>query len=248
MRDRIDLNADVGEERGDDAAIIPLLSSASIACGGHAGGGRALDEALMNAARHGVSIGAHVSYEDRANFGRVAVAIDREALTDSLLGQLALIRDNAGAHDLAVTFVKPHGALYHRVATDAAHASALVDAVRATDPTLELLVPSSPLLERIAGSLTCRHEFFADRGYRTDGSLVPRGAAGARIDDVKQVLARTLRWLEEGTVETADGVSLRVDADSICIHGDDPQALALASALHDGLQASGVRITSWMTP
>lgn len=243
---RIDLNADLGEEYGDDAAIFPFLSSANIACGAHAGGSRIMDQALGLAARHGVTVGAHVGYEDKANFGRVALDVPQEALRASIERQIAKLQHLASRFGIDVKYVKPHGALYHRVATDVQQAQALVDAVRACDPTLELLVPFSPLLHGVAAPLRCRHEFFADRGYHLDGTLVSRTETAAHVVSVEAVVARTLRWLREGILESVEGKAMHIDADSICIHGDSPAAVAVAKALHDELTREGCRIVNWM--
>lgn len=243
---RIDLNADLAEEQGDDDAIFPFLSSANIACGAHAGGARAMDAALALAARHAVTIGAHVGYPDRANFGRIDVDIERGALTTILVEQIGQLQDRAARHGRRVRYVKPHGALYHRVARDPEQAGALIDAVQATDPSLELLVPFSPILHTLAGTIPCRHEFFADRGYHLDGTLVGRTETAAHIVRIEAIVERTLRWLEEGLLTSVEGKDLRIEADSICIHGDSPLAVHVAGALHDGLVAHGVTITSWM--
>ena len=241
----IDLNADLGEECGDDAAIFPYLTSANIACGAHAGGVRSMDIALADASRHGVTVGAHVGYEDRANFGRIAVDATRAELTESIRVQIERLMSRAARFNVRVRYVKPHGALYHRVASDAMQACALVDAVRACDPTLELLVPFSPLLLETAGPLRCRHEFFADRGYHLNGQLVPRSDARAHVETSQQVVNRTLEWLRTGEVLSVEGKSMRIFADSICLHGDSQNSVETARTLHASLVAHDVRIASW---
>ncbi len=248
MRDRIDLNADLGEERGGDAEILPHLSSANIACGAHAGGIESMDAALALAAFHGVQVGAHVSYADREGFGRSVMDVDRDTLMQSIVAQIMLLQSRATAFGLVVRYVKPHGALYHEVASNVVHARALVDAVRAAEPTMDLLAPASPMLTRLASPLRCHTEFFADRAYTGDGTLVPRGMAGAIIEDTEQIVARTLRWLERGHIETIEGDLLRLEADSICLHGDEPQAVRTASALRDALDAANVRVCPWSAP
>ena len=243
---RIDLNADLAEEQGDDDAIFPFLSSANIACGAHAGGARAMDAALTLAARHDVTIGAHVGYPDRANFGRVDVDLERSALTDTLVEQIGSLQDRAARFGRRVRYVKPHGALYHRVAHDPEQAAALIDAARSCDPDLELLVPFSPMLHALAGTIPCRHEFFADRGYHLDGTLVSRHETSAHVVSIEAVVDRTLRWLDAGLLTSVEGKDMRIEADSICIHGDNPIAVQIAGALHDGLLARGVTIKSWL--
>lgn len=245
---RIDLNADLGEEAGDDEAIFPYLSSANIACGAHAGGSRVMDRTLGMAARFGVTVGAHVGYEDRANFGRVVLDIAPAELRASVEQQISKLQHLASRFGIDVKYVKPHGALYHRIATDRAQAMAFVEAVHACDSRLELLVPFSPMLHRLAAPNKCRHEFFADRGYHLDGTLVSRNETAAHVTTVEAVLARTMRWLREGLLESVEGKSMAIEAESICIHGDSPAAVALAKALHSALNAEGCRVVNWMLP
>lgn len=243
---RIDLNADLGEECGDDAAIFPCISSANIACGAHAGGARAIDASLAQAAALGVTVGAHVGYDDRANFGRIAVEIDKQALTASITQQIERLMEHAARFGLTVQYVKPHGALYHRVGADPSQAAALVAATLACDPALELLVPLSPILLAEAEALRCRHEFFADRGYRLDGQLVARTDPRAHVDDVAAVVERTMLWLTTGEVRSVEGKSIRILADSICLHGDSVFAVETARELRRALEAAGYRIANWM--
>ncbi|MHB0929494.1 MAG: 5-oxoprolinase subunit PxpA [Candidatus Nanopelagicales bacterium] len=245
---RIDLNADLGEEHGDDDAIFPCLSSASIACGGHAGGAEAMEAALALAGQYEVVVGAHVGYEDRINFGRKPMRIGGSELTRQLTRQIVELRQRAAAHGLQVRYVKPHGALYHQVGVDQNHARALVDAVRATDDAMELLVPASTMLAALAGGIPCRHEFFADRGYHSDGRLVDRGHDGAFVHDLDTLLSRTMEWLETGKVRSAEGRRITVLAQSICLHGDSPFAVQSAQALHERLRAQGITISNWMLP
>lgn len=248
QRSRIDLNADLGEERVDDAAIFPVLSSANIACGAHAGGSRVMDAALAHAARLGIAVGAHVSYEDRPNFGRTDHDIPYAALKASLTQQISKLQHLATRFGIRVEYVKPHGALYHRVGVDEEQARALVDATRSCDPNLELLVPFSASLRTVADPMPCRHEFFADRGYSLDGRLVDRTMPGAQISDVNIIVERTRTWLESGEVQSVEGKQMRIVADSICVHGDNPHAVLVARALHAGLTASGIRIVHWNRP
>lgn len=245
---RIDLNADLGEERGDDAAIFPCISSANIACGAHAGGARAIDASLTHAAALGVTVGAHIGYEDRANFGRLPLKVSRAQLTTSLTEQIARLQEHAARFGLTVRYVKPHGALYHQIGMDREHALALIDAVTQCDAELELLVPLAPGFLSLANGLRCRHEFFADRGYLLNGQLVGRGDARAHIDDVQQIVERTLTWLRTGEVRSVEGKAVRIIADSICLHGDSPAAVRTAQNLRSALLAEGYRIVNWMEP
>lgn len=245
---RIDLNADLGEECGDDAAIMPCLSSVNIACGAHAGGPSAIEAALALAARHGVTVGAHVSYEDRANFGRVDVSIDGQTLAASLREQIALLQSAAARLNLQVRYVKPHGALYHRVGIDAEHADALIAVMTASDPSLELLGPASKLLRERAGVIPCRQEFFADRGYDRSGRLVERGKPGAHVSEISTIVERTRTWLRTSEVMTVDGTYVVVEAQSICLHGDSAGGVNSALAIREALTADGYRIANWMHP
>ena len=245
---RIDLNADLGEERGDDAAIVPCISSANIACGAHAGGVHAIDASLAQAAELGVTVGAHVGYEDRPNFGRVPLSVSPEQLAASLSEQIGRLQEHAARFGLPVRYVKPHGALYHEVGAGLAHAQALVRAVRQCDPSLELLVPLSARLLSVMGGLQARHEFFADRGYLLNGQLVGRGDPRAHVDAVDDIVARTMAWLRTGEVRSVEGKAVRIFADSICLHGDSPAAVRTARVLRAELEGAGYRIVNWMEP
>lgn len=244
---RIDLNADLAEECGGDDAIFPLLSSANICCGAHAGGPAAMRIAVASAVEHNVTIGAHVGYEDRANFGRVQLEIGYGELLASVTEQLRALADVCSASGAALRYVKPHGALYHRIGADAEQARALVDAVVAFDASLHLLVPNSSTIIEIsrAAGLEYRHEYFADRGYNADGSLVDRRLPGAMLTDTHAIVARALRWLDTGLVECVDGHDIAVAAASICLHGDEPEAIASARALRSACDAHGYAVRSW---
>lgn len=249
----LDLNGDVGEGCGDDAALIPLLTSANVACGGHAGDDATMAAAVRHAARAGVAIGAHPGHADRANFGRVerplTPAAVRRLVAEQLGALLAVVRQ-AGA---VVAHVKPHGALYHQLARDAALADAFCDAVALLDRMrgdrggrcgrpLALFGPAGSALERAAVPAGLRFvaEAFADRGYRADGTLVPRGEPGALLADEAQAVAQVLSLVRAGTVRAVDGTSVAVRADTLCLHGDTPHALAFARRLRAELAAAGV--------
>lgn len=205
-----------------------------------------MSAALALAARHNVTVGAHVSYADRENFGRVDVSIDGQALAASLRDQISLLQSAAAHFDLQVRYVKPHGALYHRVGIDEEHADALIAAMTASDPSLELLGPASELLLERAGAIPCRHEFFADRGYDKHGRLVDRRAPGAHVTDISAIVDRTRAWLLSGEVVTVDGTRAKVDAQSICLHGDNSGAVNAALAVRKALATDAYRITNWM--
>lgn len=246
----IDLNADLGETvdgvpTGDDAAMFALISSASIACGGHAGDAASMRIAVAQAVPRCVAIGAHPSYPDRAGFGRTRLAMTAPALRDSLDTQLAALAA-AGAD---IRYVKPHGALYHAVRDDRAHAHALVGAVVALSDTLGRAVPLLGLEGEIAvaaarAGLPFRREAFLDRGYRADGSLVGRDEPGALLHDPALVAARAVRLAREGVVDAIDGTPVAADAASLCLHGDSPGAVAMARAVRAALDAEGIAVAA----
>ena len=244
---RIDLNADLAEECGGDDEIFPCLSSANICCGAHAGGPAAITQAVGIAARIGVTVGAHIGYEDRPNFGRLPVEIAYEPLKASTTWQLGAVADACREHGITMRYVKPHGALYHRVGSDAEQARAVVDAVVAFDRDLHLLVPDQPTINRIAADagIECRYEYFADRGYNADATLVDRRRPGAMLTDTAQIVDRALRWMETGLVQCIDGHDIEVRAQSICLHGDEPDAIESARALRAACDTHGYAVRSW---
>lgn len=244
----IDLNADLGETvdgmpTADDAAMFAVISSASVACGGHAGDEASMRESVARAARHGVAIGAHPSYPDRAGFGRLPVDIDPDALRMSVAAQLAAL-EAAGAD---IRYVKPHGALYHRAGSDSDTARAVVAAVVGLSDRAGRPIPILALGSVLAGAaaeagLPFVREAFLDRGYLPDGSLVPRGDPGDLLDDPDAVAARAVRLARDGVVDAVDGVLVRADAASLCVHGDTPAAAAMARAVRAALDAAGIGV------
>jgi len=245
---RVDLNADLGETvdgmpTADDEAMFAVISSANVACGGHAGDAASMREAVARALRFGVAVGAHPSYDDRENFGRIRrhpAAVD---LRTSVAAQLAALV--AAGADLR--YVKPHGALYHAVRDDAAQARAVVDAVVDLSSRLGRALPVLGLPGVIAevtasAGLPFVHEAFLDRGYTADGGLVPRGEPGDLIEDPARVAARAVRLVREGEVETADGGRLAVEAASLCLHGDTPAAVSMARAVRAALDDAGIEV------
>ncbi|MFC8682464.1 5-oxoprolinase subunit PxpA [Microbacterium ureisolvens] len=244
----IDLNADLGETvdgapTADDEAMFAVISSANVACGGHAGDAASMRAAVERATRFGVAVGAHPSYPDREGFGRVAMVMDAAALTATVAEQLdALLA--AGAD---LRYVKPHGALYHAVTRDRTQADAVARAVAALSARLGRPLPVLGIDGEIAAAaasvgLPFVQEAFLDRGYLPDGSLVPRGQAGALLDDPDLVAARAVRLAREGVLGAADGTVVRADAASLCVHGDSPAAVAMARAVRAALDAAGVEV------
>ncbi|KAF1709968.1 hypothetical protein CSC70_09810 [Pseudoxanthomonas kalamensis DSM 18571] len=242
----IDFNCDLGEGCGDDAAIVTCISSASIACGGHAGDAASIRETIALCKRHGVAIGAHPAFEDREHFGRREQTLppaDIHALVQRQTAALAAACDEAG---IALHHVKPHGALYNLAARDADTAHAIADAIRQFDPRLWLYALAGSALA-VAGrdaGLRVAEEVFAERGYDADGRLLARGRPGAVIDTLDAALAQVRGMLREGVVVADNGKRVPIRADTLCLHGDRADAAAFATALRDALRAEGFVIAS----
>ena len=250
---RIDLNSDVGESfgswtMGDDAAILRSVSSANVACGFHAGDPSGIARTCREAVAAGVVIGAHVGYRDLAGFGRRFLDCSPTELADDVLYQLGALEALARAAGGGIRYVKPHGALYNAIVHHEAHAQAVVDAVKAFGGDLSLLLlPGSVALARAErAGLRGVAEAFADRGYTPAGTLVPRGEPGAVLHDAQAVAARMVRLAHEGVVEAVDGTDVRVAAESICLHGDTPGAVAMAAAVRAGLEDAGVSVRAFV--
>lgn len=250
----IDLNADVGESWhdrlvGDDAALVPLLSSANVACGGHGGDRETMRRTLDLAVDHGVVVGAHVSYADIEGFGRVDHDVPPADLAELVVEQTLALTEAARAAGTRVRYVKPHGALYHRLNRDAERASVVVAALGQIGTGLGLLtLPGSQLaLAARAAGLPVFGEAFADRGYTADGGLVPRGQPGDVITDPEAVAARVVGLARDGVVHDADGTPVPVRSDSVCVHGDTPGAVALARRVREGLDSAGIRVQSFIS-
>jgi len=250
---RIDLNSDVGESYGrwtlgDDAAVLGVVTSANVACGYHAGDATTLRRTCALAAEHGVVVGAQVGYHDLAGFGRRFIDMDPVELADDILYQIGALEALARVSGTAVRYVKPHGALYNAVVEHEGQARAVVDAVRAYDPALPVVgLPGSVLLataER-AGLRTVR-EAFADRAYTPQGTLVPRREAGAVLSDPAEVGRRVVQMVVDGHVEAVDGSRVAVDAESVCVHGDSPGAVAMAQRIRSDLAAAGVELEAFV--
>ena len=251
----IDLNADIGESfgrwrLGDDEALLDVVTSANVACGFHAGDPATLVATCRAADLRGVAIGAQVGYRDLAGFGRRFVDVSADDLYADVLYQLAALDGIARTVGSAVTYVKPHGALYNAVVHHEVQADAVIRAV--ADYSRELPVvglPGSTLLAAAAGAgLATVREAFADRGYTAAGTLVPRSEPGALLDDPEEVAARVLRLVREGRVTATDGAEVELEADSVCVHGDSPGAVAMALAVRNALSGAGVRLAAFAPP
>lgn len=249
MKKRIDLNSDLGEsfgqwQMGNDEAILPVVSSANIACGFHAGSPEGIFKTLKAAKENGVAVGAHVGYPDLVGFGRRNMDIDSGELTADVIYQIGALKGLAAAAGTQVQYVKPHGALYNTIAHDKRQAMAVIDAILAIDNQLTLVaLAGSPLIDwaREQG-LKVVAEAFADRAYNSDGTLVSRKLAGAVLHDPKQVAQRMLQLVTEGGVMSIDGKFTPIEAGSICVHGDSPGALEMAQQVRAIFEAQGIEV------
>lgn len=234
---RIDLNCDLGEGAGHDAGLMPLITSANIACGGHAGDDATMRATVELALKHRVAIGAHPGFVDRENFGRKEMPLTSAALQDLVTTQIAAL-----ARLAPLRHVKPHGALYNLAARDAAVAKQIAEAVRAMDASLILYALAGSELVKAgrAAGLRVAEEVFADRTYQRDGSLTPRTRPDALIVDENAAVAQVLRMVREGRVRATDGTEVSLFADTVCVHGDGPHAVAFARRLKAELTQAGV--------
>ena len=237
------MNADVGEGM-DDAALLPFVTSANVACGMHAGDPSVMDGTVSLALSRGVRVGAHPGYPDRQHFGRVAVELPAEAVENLVLFQVSALDGFVRSHGGTLTHVKPHGALYHSGAEFPDVARAIAEGVRRFRPSLVLVgAAASMLIEagRAAG-LAVAEEAFADRRYRRDGTLVPRGEARALITDPDEAADQAVAIARDRAVTAADGARVAVRADTLNLHGDTPGAAAIARRIHERFRAEGIRI------
>jgi UPF0271 protein len=242
----VDLNADLGEGCGADAELLTLVSSANIACGFHAGDAQTMLESVRKALKNGVAIGAHPSFPDRENFGRTAMSLPPETVYAQMLYQIGALATIVRAEGGQLRHVKPHGMLYNQAAKDAVLADAIARAVHAVDSNLILVGLAGSELIR-AGErygLATREEVFADRGYRADGSLVPRSEPGALIDDEEQALSQTLEMVRHGKVKSISGEWASVRAQTVCLHGDGEHALEFARRLRTEFELNNIKISA----
>lgn len=245
----IDLNSDLGEgfgpfRVGADEALFPMISSANVACGFHGGDASMMELTVARAKAHGTAVGAHPGFPDRLGFGRRPVAATPAEIRADVLYQLGALAGFCRASGIEMQHVKAHGALYNMAVGDQAIAEAIASAVKDFDVGLRFFaIPGSAL--HAAGEtagLTVEREAFADRAYMADGSLVPRSQPGAVIEDVRLVAERMARLVNEGMIETIDGQTLAMEADTICIHSDTGSAVALAEAITQRFAVEGIAI------
>lgn len=248
---RVDLNADVGEsfgrfQLGQDPEVLPLITSANIACGFHAGDPHVMRRTVKMVLAYGVALGAHPGFPDLGGFGRRNMALSPAEVEDVVVYQIGALAGMAAAEGAGLKHVKPHGALYNLAADDRAIAEAIARAVRTVDASLTLVgLAGSQLITagRDAGLRTAS-EVFADRGYGADGRLLARGQTGALIDDLTQVGQRAARMVSNKAVQALDGTRIACEVDTICVHGDSPHAAAVARAVREALTAAGITIAA----
>lgn len=244
----IDVNCDMGEgfgvyRIGDDAALLPWITSANIACGFHAGDPRIMLRTVEAALAHGIGLGAHPSYPDRVGFGRRNLALTAEEVYTDVLYQIGALAGIAKARGARLQHVKPHGQLMNQAVKDPGLAEAVVSAIRDADAGLVLVAYGGALIA--AGEhlgLQVAHELYADRAYQPDGALVPRSHPQAVLHDPAIIVARAVRMIQTEQLEDVNGDRLPFRADTICVHGDSPGAVAIAKALRQGLEAAGIQV------
>ena len=247
----MDLNADIGESygawcMGDDAAVVPHISSANLACGFHAGDAQTMRRTIALCLQHGVAIGAHPSLPDLQGFGRREMKISPDEVHAQTLYQVGALAAIAHAAGAKLRHVKPHGALYNMAARDRALADAIAHAVQDFDDGLILvgLAGSASMAAARDAGLACAPEAFCDRRYRADGTLTPRSQPGAVIDDIEQVIAQAIAIATRNEAIADDGSRVRVTADTLCVHGDRVNAGVFARRLREALEREGVRVVA----
>lgn len=247
---QIDLNSDLGEgygpwTMGDDAQILDCVTSANIACGGHAGDPETMYRTLRLAAQKGVRVGAHPGYVDREGFGRRVIPMAVDEIGRMVVAQVGALVALARLAGTEVRYVKPHGALGNLAAADRSVAAGIVAAIRGLDPQLAVLAISGTMLEQVAREqgVAAYSEVFADRAYQPNGQLVPRSQPGAVLHDAQEAANRLVGYLRSGRMPVAGGEPIALRADSICVHGDSAHAVEMARHIRARLQAEGVVLT-----
>ncbi len=250
----VDLNADLGESfgpwpMGADAQMLDIVNSANIACGGHAGDTAVMFKTIQMAHQRGVSIGAHPGFDDKQGFGRRRIPLSMDEVEHLIAAQVGTIKGVAALAGATVSYVKPHGALNNWACESRDVADAIARAMRASCPELAMLAVSGTALEQASrdAGITTYSEIFADRGYGDDGNLVPRNRAGAMITNAGVAADRLIQFFETGDMPTVTGGTVRLAADSICIHGDSAHAVDMAVQLRAALVAHGFTLRPFMT-
>lgn len=242
----IDLNADVAEGCGQDAALMPIISSANICCGLHAGSVSQMLATLQLAKAHHVRVGAHPSFDDRQNFGRTNQTLPEAEVRAILRYQLGATKAVCDMLDIPLTYVKPHGALYNQAAIDRELADIISDEIKKIDPNLTIIALSGGELIKAAQAigLTTQSEVFADRRYEDNGSLVSRKLPNAVIESDDEAINQVMQMITQGSVTSVSGKTVPVQADSVCLHGDNEHAIAFAKKIQARLQQNNIQITA----
>ncbi len=246
----VDLNSDLGEGAGHDEEILELVSSANIACGFHAGDHASIFASIQAALQRGVALGAHPSFPDRENFGRTEMTMPPAQIYSAVAYQIGAFHALTRAAGGRMNHVKPHGALYNMAVRDRALADVIANAIFALDPKLILFAPAASYLDSAALELGLESasEVFADRNYLADGSLVPRSRSDAFVHDPVEAADRIIRMLSEGKVRAVDGSDVSVLATTVCVHGDNPQAVAFVREVRKRLELEEVMIAAPAPP
>jgi UPF0271 protein len=245
----VNLNADIAEgwgayDIGDDAAMMDIITSANVACGFHGGDPNTMYRIVMLAKDRGVSIGAHPGFNDLWGFGRRQIRMNATELEHMVAYQIGALQAMAAYGDLRVTHVKAHGALSNMAAVDESYAMAISRAIKVVDPGLISVALAGSELHRAADrlGLTVAREGYCDRRYADDGTLAPRSHPGAVLKDGAEASEQTLRMVLQGDVVTVSGKTIKVEVDTLCVHGDEPTGLAVAKAVKKALEAAGVQL------
>jgi UPF0271 protein len=246
MLEKIDLNCDMGEGYATDALIMPLISSANIACGYHAGGGELMRQTIRLALQHQVAIGAHPSFEDKEGFGRREMHLSSDEIYQIVLDQVNIMRKAAAEDGAKLHHVKPHGALYNMAAKDAMVADAISRAIKAIDASLILygLPNSASETSAIQHELRFYREVFSDRTYTDEGHLTPRSKTNAMIETAEQSIEQVLQIILQETLQSTTGSVISIKADTVCIHGDGENAVAFAQEINKALSQNKITISA----
>jgi 5-oxoprolinase (ATP-hydrolysing) subunit A len=240
----IDLNCDMGEGLNNDALLMPLISSANIACGYHAGDSETMKKTVELALKHHVAIGAHPGFKDKINFGRLEISITLPHLFDTITEQIYLLKKITDTFGVDMHHIKPHGALYNMAARDSSMARTIAAAVKSVDSKLILYGLSGSFLISEAAAVNLRNasETFADRSYQSDGSLTPRSLPGALIEHTEKSIAQVLQMVLQKTVTTHLAETIPINAETICIHGDGKKAVVFAEHIRKKLIENKITI------
>lgn len=230
----MDINCDLGEGLANDAQIMPYISSCNIACGGHAGDKNLMKTTVLLAKKHNVKIGAHPSFVDRENFGRKEMYVPKSKLIDQIINQISKLKEITEKEGVALHHVKPHGALYNIASNNEEVAMSVIEAVQSFDDSLILYVPFRSLIanELKRKNLPFYYETFADRMYLGDLSLMSRNETGAVIENPKRVIKRVKQLIDLSTIKTLQGKTIKIQSDTICVHGDNPNAVEIVKSLY----------------